>query len=314
LRVRNIAHAELEAQVGERHAYASANYQVLGRIVEEVSGSWFGGVVQKHIFQPLHMEHSYVDWSVAVNHSPALGHRYWFGFPRVALLPHESDRLPTASLLASAHDLALFELALLRKDPALLSSRSYDELFRATARIDETTSYAMGWRVGTIAGERAIHHGGILPHYRGKMVMLPERGIGIAVLTNTASVFGTPTSHRLADDIARLMLGQSPRRTFLSLGRIHVFADIFAALMVLTVVQELVRLRRFRADKKAKRSAIVALVIGALLLLAPWLLGIGWRESFRVVPDFALILLVTQLTACAIALLKLYWLRQSHAS
>lgn len=314
LRVRHIAHAELDAQVGERHAYASANYQVLGRIVEEVSGSWFGGVVQKRIFSPLHMKHSFVDWSVAVNDSPALGHRYWFGFPRVALLPHESDRLPTASLLASAHDLALFELALLRRDPALLSRASFDELFHPTARIDETTSYAMGWRVGTIAGERAIHHGGILPHYRGKMVMLPDRGIGVVVLTNTASLLGTPTSHRLADDIAKLLVGQSPKRTFLSLRRIHVFADIFAALIVVTVVRELVRLRRFRREAKARRSAILTLVVGALLLSTPWLLGIGWRESFRVVPDFSLVLFVTQLTACAIALVKLYWLRKSAQS
>jgi CubicO group peptidase (beta-lactamase class C family) len=314
-RVRHIARTHLEAKVGERHSYASANYQVLGRIVEEASGSSFGAFVHQRIFSPLHMSHGFVDWNAAQSSSPALGHRYWFGFPRVANLPHESDRLPTASLLGSAHDLALFELALLGKDPALLSPASFMELFRPTVRIDETSSYAMGWRVGTIAGERAIHHGGILPHYRGKMVMLVDRGFGVVVLTNTASLFGTPTSHRLADDIAKLLVGQSPSRTFLSLHRLHLFADVIAALIVLNVLQELVRLRRFREAlptqrKKTKRSAIITLVVGALLLSTPWLLGIGWRESFRVVPDFSLVLFVTQLVACAIALTKLHWLRQ----
>lgn len=57
------------------------------------------------------MAHSFVIQERAIADGMAQGHRYWFGYPVLATLRHEADRLPTAALISSANDLARFLLA-----------------------------------------------------------------------------------------------------------------------------------------------------------------------------------------------------------
>src|SRR4028118_1579074 len=43
----------LAARPGERHSYCSGNYNLLGRIIETVSGRPFGEYAEREIFAPL---------------------------------------------------------------------------------------------------------------------------------------------------------------------------------------------------------------------------------------------------------------------
>ncbi|MBK9966444.1 MAG: beta-lactamase family protein [Holophagales bacterium] len=68
----------LVAVPGERHIYSSPNYQILGRIVELVSGQPFGRFVETRIFSPLGMTASGVDAAAVPRLAP--GHNLWWGF------------------------------------------------------------------------------------------------------------------------------------------------------------------------------------------------------------------------------------------
>lgn len=69
--VRALAGVELAHRPGTVHEYASPNYQVLGTIVETVSGQTFGAYIDdgayidEHIFGPLGMERSFVSRGAA---------------------------------------------------------------------------------------------------------------------------------------------------------------------------------------------------------------------------------------------------------
>ena len=78
--VQALSGQRLHTSPGQRHHYASPNYQILGLLVEKLSGLSFGAYIQKYIFRPLAMHRSFVEQSRALKKGMSSGHRYWFGF------------------------------------------------------------------------------------------------------------------------------------------------------------------------------------------------------------------------------------------
>lgn len=302
-----LRHVELERMPGSAHEYASPNYQLLGRIVEVVSGESFGAYVARHIFTPLGMRSSYVDRDLAISAGLADGNQMMFGVAIARQLAAEPGRLPTAALMSSANDLGRFMRAQLRGgelDGARVASVASVGAIHHPLVQGEAFGYAMGWRVSDIAGTRAVHHGGMLPNYRGKMVMLPEPGIGIVVLTNVSSVIGSPTSHRIADGVAAIVSGQDPEPApRLSLRWMLLGVAIGMVLITALQVRGLVRaIRAPRSLGVAAREVgfAVALVVGL-----PLLVGFGWTEMWRQAPDLTLWMAMAAALGVATGMLRL---------
>lgn len=297
--VRALADVELEHAPGTEHEYASPNYEVLGAIVEAVTQQSFAAYVQAAIFLPLGMQDSHVDQAVALAHPYpgrlSSGHVYALGFPVARTLRHETDRLPAAALISSAGDMGRFLVAQLQTDSSgVLSVAGLAAMHRGGAPSDGF-SYAFGWRDGTIAGVRAVHHGGIVPHFRGKMVMFPERRLGVVVLTNVSSAIPwpiAPTSHVMADDIAATLIGvplpvPSDKHRWL-------FGATSAAMLLILLHQlrGLLRLSRSRTrrDPSPRRRVAIAADLAfvvAVALVVPHLAGLSWPELLSLAPNVA---------------------------
>lgn len=58
-RVRELSTVVLTKPVGTTYQYSSANYAVLGLLIQSVSGQSYEDYIQQHIFAPLTMRHSY---------------------------------------------------------------------------------------------------------------------------------------------------------------------------------------------------------------------------------------------------------------
>jgi CubicO group peptidase (beta-lactamase class C family) len=298
--VRALADVGLNAEPGVRHEYASPNYLVLGAIIEQVSGQPYAEYVRERIFAPLDMRNSFTDQEVAVRNGMANGHRYWFGFPVPTTLEHEHGRTPTAALISSAGDLGRYLMALLNEGRydrrAVLSPQGVAELVRPGAPGDGF-SYAMGWRVGPVEGVPAVHHGGIVPHFRGKMVMLPKQGWGVVVLTNASTSLPlpvVPTSHRMADAIAASLVGQPLQAGGYSQGIVYLGITAGMGLVLLSQAGQLARLGRWRAGLagRSRRALLGEIVLElfwpiAALAALPALLGLPWSEIMRGTPDMA---------------------------
>ena len=65
----------------EKWEYSNTNYQILGRVVEVVSGQEYQAYVAENILEPVGMRHSFVA-DGEVHASMATGHRPWFGTKR----------------------------------------------------------------------------------------------------------------------------------------------------------------------------------------------------------------------------------------
>ncbi|MEO7358915.1 MAG: serine hydrolase domain-containing protein [Gemmatimonadaceae bacterium] len=295
--VRALANVKLNNAPGAVHEYASPNYLVLGAIVEAVAQRSFASYVQTSIFAPLEMRDSHAEQASAlVGDGPghlSSGHIYVFGFPVARVLPHEGDRLPTAALVSSAADMGRFLVAQLGNDSGnVLSADGFAQMHTGAAP-SQGFSYAFGWRDGKIAGEHAVHHGGIVPNFRGKMVMLPDLRLGVVVLTNVSSLIPwpiAPTSHVMADEIAGALAGvplppPSDKHRWL-------FAAIGAAALLITInqIRGAVKIVRGRTNTdsgaRARFSMFMDLAfVVAVAFVIPRFAGLSWSELLAGAPD-----------------------------
>lgn len=318
--VRELSNVMLTHPPGAEYLYSSANYQVLGLLIEVVTGQPYATHIQQQIFTPLEMSHSFTSQADAMRAGMASGYQLWFGIPVATDLPYEVERLPSASLISSAEDLTHFLIAHLNegryKGNMILSPTGMAEVHRPAAE-GEGFGYAMGWRVGPIHGTPAIHHGGILPNFRGKMIMFPEQKWGVVVLTNVSSFVGSPTSHRMADEVAGMLVGQTPTRPTLSLGTLYLLITIGMLVITLDEVRKIIGFRRWRAELNqptsdpARRFRQVMLSQGidiaipvALLIGLPRLLGIPLAEMVRQGPDISYWLITNSILTLGLALVK----------
>jgi CubicO group peptidase (beta-lactamase class C family) len=306
-----LSDVEPAALPGERHIYSSPNYLVAARMLEVAEERTFADILQSTVIAPLGLTDTL---GTAADGRLAPGHRYWFGFPFPVNLPEEPGRLATASLISSAADMARF-LSFQLGDGSwegqrLLSSAAMAEMHRGTADGDGFR-YAMGWREGRIGPARALHHGGILPDFRGKMILLPDLGAAVVVLTNASTLMplpAQPTSHRLADEIAASLAGEPLASGALSFGTV-VFA-VWAGLALLLggqVMSFWTQPSDTLSTRRRLSGPILDLAVAASLVVGPpFVVGLSWPDLWSGSPDLVIWTGAMALAAAAAGILGLW--------
>lgn len=291
---------QLVAPPGERHLYSSPNYQLLGRIVEVVSGQSFADYVQARILDPLRMTSS----SMTGAQHAVTGHNIWWGVPGPSTYRWEPGRLPTASVVASADDLARFMLSQLGEGPRILTPESLAILHRGTGKTDYF-SYAMGWRAGTTAGVPSLWHGGALPSYRGAMVMLPQSRSGVIVLTNMSTMFADHTRD-IATGVVAIMEQRPLPEPSRPLRQIYLAIAAGSLLLLLLFVRGLVRAIRRPGGNRKKIIAFDVLLPVVALLATPMLLHVSYLAMWEGAPDITLTVAIAMLLGFVAAGINLF--------
>lgn len=191
-RVRDLATVALSSAPGATFQYSNANYLVLGRLIEVVSGQAYGDYLAEHVFAPLDMRHSWTDLASAQGDGLTRSHRFWFGLvdSRTPLL--RSDLVPAGFIAMSAEDLGHALIAQMdggRYGAASVASpATIATLQRGVAVTDPSGQrYAMGWFDGSIGGERSLSHAGSTTDMASYMALVPGRRLAVAVLFNGQS-------------------------------------------------------------------------------------------------------------------------------
>lgn len=216
-RVGALRSVSLKGPVGASYEYSNAGYQVLGLIIQEVSGQSYEGYMREHLFTPLQMQQTFTDWTGARSHGAASGYQYWFGVPLPGEIAIDRAGLPSGGLTASVEDVAHFLVAQLNGgrfgDTAILSPAGIAEMQRpVTPLADEIDG--MDWGVRPYHGVTMISKGGDNGDFKTMMILIPERRIGLVVLMNTNKRFdsflGDMRLPLIPVGVADLLLGQPP--------------------------------------------------------------------------------------------------------
>ncbi|NIM96039.1 MAG: serine hydrolase [Anaerolineales bacterium] len=255
---RELATLKLPHPVGTAFEYSNLNYNLLGLIVEAAGGEAYADYIQRHIFDPLEMRHSFARLAHAKKDGLAVGHRYWFGQPvPITDLPLARGSQASGQLISCAEDMAHYLIALLNggryQGEQILSSAGIDELQRGVAeqRVVGTSvaKYGMGWFIAKIGRTKVVSHGGNVPDFWSYIAILPEQNKGIVLLAN-ADPWGLPFMMvEVGDGAAALLAGeQPPAKHFAFIPWVMRALPLIPLLQIVGALTTLRLLRRWRQN------------------------------------------------------------------
>lgn len=209
---RLFVHARLVHAPGTEFVYSNANYWLLGLVLETVTDTSYATYVQRHIFDPLGMTHSYTSERAAGAHGLAQGYRIWFGYPRAEELSFYARELAVGYLISSAGDMGRFLIAQLNGGIAGGERVISPAGLRDMSRPPPGSPYAMGWLTDSVGGVPVLWHTGALANYHGDMLLIPSSGWGVVQLANTNNFALEGQLSAAVKGIAALLLGYEPPR------------------------------------------------------------------------------------------------------
>jgi CubicO group peptidase (beta-lactamase class C family) len=210
---------KIHRPVGTQFEYSNLNYNILGLIVAAASGESYPDYIQRHIFDPLEMHHSYTTKATARENNLAVGHRHWFSLPFPAPnLPIPAGSLPSGQLISCAEDISHYLIAHLNggcyQDARILSSAGIDELHHGAAKLGvpgfSAGLYGMGWFEIDLGQIKTYSHGGNVPDFSAFMALVPDQNKAVVLLFN-ADPYGLPiVTEETGMGVTALLAGQQP--------------------------------------------------------------------------------------------------------
>ncbi|GAA2586668.1 serine hydrolase [Dactylosporangium fulvum] len=204
---------------GELPSYDNYGFALAGHIVEEVSGEPFDASMRRHLLQPLGMTST----SFAQPTPDDLADRRATGYRADASgqVPARARYGPMAPAgsgpVTTAADMTRFMLAQLGRgtlgDARVLGPDATADLQRRHLALDERLSgLGYGWEDHRHGTDRVLLKDGTTTGFHGKVVLLPERGIGLYVVYNGLGTEGGArlAGQDLADGFLDAVVGPRP--------------------------------------------------------------------------------------------------------
>lgn len=171
----------LDFEPGSQFSYSNSGYDLLGIIVEKVTGLSYATVLSKYIFEPLKMNKSGFYFEALKDKNKVTG--YSFISPaRQSEIKFWNPTLTFSSgaLYSTTGDLVKFYKGL--RDHLIVSKETFDQ-----ATTPFLGGYGYGWFIDTLHGDRVIDHGGNVAGATSYFLMMPEHNTCIILLNNVTS-------------------------------------------------------------------------------------------------------------------------------
>jgi CubicO group peptidase (beta-lactamase class C family) len=203
----------LLAPPGTFWAYSNVGLNIAGYLAEAISGLPYMELMQQLLFDPLAMRRTTFDPLVAMTYPLALAHeRNCYGELTVQhQFAENTGHHPGGFALSTALDLANFAMLHLNqgcfREQRLLLPASVAAMHRKQVSLidDSEEGYGLTFYTDTYRGQPRVSHGGAISTYGSHLMLLPQAGIGIALLTNRADGIHLAT---LANQIIDGLIGK----------------------------------------------------------------------------------------------------------
>lgn len=262
----------LDFTPGARFSYSNSAYDLLGLLVQRVSGMPFGAFVQSRILEPAGMTGSTFEkpagalppnW--AAPHSYGVATREWTPFP------YSGVNTPSSGLHATVRDMTTWGLLHLARGTRDGTPVIVPELFERMVSPQVQTPWGdamgLGWYLQSLEGRPNIMHLGNDTGFEAAMYIYPEADISIVVMANRDFA----RTGRIALAAAEILFGSAPKEYTISAR--YPFAARLRAEGITAAIEEWEALR----DDSTHRYTVDdddLLTMGAVLEN-----GAQWREA-----------------------------------
>ncbi len=186
------AMADLEqlAPLGALWSYNNANFHLVGRIIEVVTGKPYEAALNELVLEPLGLERAFFDPGDIMTYRFAVGHRKSEDGLEVARpWPLPRAAYPAGGITCSVHDLLRYARFHMGDGAAedgtqVLTQDSLSLMQTPQETIRKDESIGLSWFLRTVAGTRLISHGGGTMGQVSLLTLIPEHDLAIAVFTN----------------------------------------------------------------------------------------------------------------------------------
>ena len=235
----------------------------MGLVVQAVSGENYDYYMRKHVFEPLGMWNTTADLGRVTD--LLTGHTVFFGKPvpwrMERFFPNRMNNearwgnLSAGFVLSTAHDMGIYLQHYLNNGVPEVPDGGYRD----------------GWFRD---GDR-IFHAGSLEGYSSLMMLLPELGVGVVVLTNMQDYVGnTMSGLRIEAGITNILAGRqpSPVDRGLYLRRHGLLSALYLTIMALPLV-------------RCRHKTIWNVVLPTALLSVPRIVKARWATVWGFAPN-----------------------------
>ena len=293
--VRALSDSPLAGEPGTAFRYASANFNILGLLVQTVSGQPFGDYLEQHVFGPLEMANSHATRADARADNAAAGYSRWFGtWWRQTNVPAPTTGMPSSTLYSSAEDLSHELMALLdggRYGAArILQPESVEAMFEPRMQVSETQRYAMGWFTRPLVESvdpaapvpeetlpLLLEHQGEWGNSHTYLALVPSAGLGVALVINGNDTASPSRLKAIDTNLLRILHGHAPVPAVVHEDWLQRYSWAVALALLLAELLSLWLVLRFLLPRRLaparKRRALLAWATAALALdgFALWL-------------------------------------------
>ena len=216
--VRRLRFLPLSKDLRQAFQYCNLGYGLAGYVVEALSGTRWEDYLRTRLLAPLGMDRSKLtvqDMLADPDHATAYERREGVVVP----VPQRSVTAlaPAGAINSSAADMARWLLAQLgagqaagADGKAVMSAATLARQHASHMALPEDRTfplstrhaYGLGWLIGQYRGHRLAEHGGGIDGFQTECMLLPDDGIGVAVMTNTSSSVMAPVvAYRVLDEL-----------------------------------------------------------------------------------------------------------------
>ena len=314
-----------------RYEYANVNYDLLGKIVESVSGMSFEDYIRKNVFEPLGMSDAKANaWKAKDSPNLLKGNRNYFGFFKQgdAVFPTEKSWFhePAGYIALTPDNHAKYlrmylNGGLTENGDRIISQKSIDSMWYENVTTDDEeydTCYGKGWNYMNWKGQDMVFHGGMVENGITYMYILPDKQLAVCFMINASDEF---VLNNLMNDViwgsVAFIRGEPveevSRNKYVLL---HLLYDAIYLLIICISLFILIRaVKSRRADQQGKKRRIGKIIFGIiayilfpvfLLMFSKILLDTPLWVIRLFVPDLYIVLLVSACLAFIGGIVKIF--------
>ncbi|WP_059049920.1 serine hydrolase domain-containing protein [Paenibacillus senegalimassiliensis] len=303
--------AELAFLPGEQYSYGTVNYDVLGLVIEVVSGQSYENFMTQQVFQPLGLHNTYVYKADAqATGQMAQGYRTSFFITTPYDAPDYAGNKPAGYIMSSAMDMTRWmniQMGFIQDIPEVFNTIILKSHQGDTSVPDiNGMYYAAGWSVNT--DRTIVEHTGGNPNFATQVTMLPDERFAVCLLSNSAN-----TNIELVKSIKNILDGDLAQSYKMSarqildivLSSVTMIACLSAVALFLLGLRRKKRNTRQQTTKKRQLTSMVWLTVTVAMCIMCWMFpvfsGYDWStilvwQTYSILTTFISLTLLSMAT------------------